>query len=254
MPGGRGGRPRAASGRRRAGSARAPPGRPRPRAAPRRPRRSRRRRSSGWPGPRPGPSCGSSRGRRPRRGRPGPGRRGCGRGMSIPPTMNAAISAKPTGSSRKRVRPLIPEPEPDCSFAGPSTATPSARSRAARSNAPGRPFVGARAAVAPGAVVWAKSCPGLGLGDGGGDHLALAVDRRDPRARGRPPRRSGCGRRRLRPARGRAPRVAVSEPSGWTASGTRGGPPAASAGVATHERRQRDEQGEWGPDEGQPTR
>jgi hypothetical protein len=79
--------------------------------------------------------------------------------------MKAAISAKPSGSSRKRIRLPMPESESEASCAGPSTATPSARRRAARSKAPGRPFAAARgAAAAPGAVDWPKSWPALGRG------------------------------------------------------------------------------------------
>ncbi len=59
----------------------------------------------------------------------------------------------------------MPEPESAAASAGPSTATPSARRRAARSKAPGRPWVAAPVAAAGlGAVDWAKSWPALGRG------------------------------------------------------------------------------------------
>ena len=79
--------------------------------------------------------------------------------------MNAATSAKPSGSSRKRRVPSHPDPE-SAAAAGLSTATPSARSRAARSNAPGRPVEAAprSAAAAAGTADWAKSRPALGRG------------------------------------------------------------------------------------------
>ena len=102
---------------------------------------------------------------RPPRPRP-PGLRP--RIRSMPPTTKAITSAKPSGSSRKRTMLLIPEPEPAGSAAGPRTATPALRSRAARSNAPGSaPDAAPRSGPAPvpaGAAGWAKSRPALGLG------------------------------------------------------------------------------------------
>ena len=82
----------------------------------------------------------------------------------IPPTMKTATRAIPSGTTRNRISPLMPEPESAAASAGPSTATPSARRRAARSKAPGRPSVAAPVAAEPGGVAWAKSWPGLGRG------------------------------------------------------------------------------------------
>ena len=57
-----------------------------------------------------------------------------------------------------------PEPEPDCSRR-PSTATPIGPQPRGQVECAGQALRRrARAAVAPGAVVWAKSCPALGRG------------------------------------------------------------------------------------------
>ena len=150
----------------------------------------------------------------------------------------------------------MPEPESEASWAGPRTATPSARSRAARSKAPGSPFAGAAGAAAgPGAVELGEVLARPGARDGRGDHLAVAVDGRDPVA-------GGVNDRRVQVAGvGRPDQLAVGHDGGAVGAeglhdGLRDRPRLVGRedGGREHERRQRHEQGEWGPEMGQPNR